>query len=148
MDTGIEGFSENALKILKARYFKKDENGDLIETKPSQLFKRVSKYIANAEKSKADKKFWENKFYKAMMDRDFMPNSPTLTGAGRGLCLSACFVLPVEDSLEKIFETVKNAALVHKEGFFPHPASRQFCQEDPGHCLGACIFFKSHRCRH
>lgn len=116
MDTGIEGFSENALKILKARYFKKDENGELIETRPSQLFKRVSKYIAGAEKSKADKKFWENKFYKAMMDRDFMPNSPTLTGAGRGLCLSACFVLPVEDSLEKIFETVKNAALVHKEG--------------------------------
>lgn len=116
MDTGIEGFSENALKILNARYFKKDENGELIETKPSQLFKRVSKYIANAEKSKADKKYWENKFYKAMMDRDFMPNSPTLTGAGRGLCLSACFVLPVEDSLEKIFETVKNAALVHKEG--------------------------------
>jgi ribonucleoside-diphosphate reductase alpha chain len=116
MDTAIEGFSENALKILKARYFKKDEKGELIETKPSQLFKRVSKYIAGAEQSKADKKYWENKFYKAMMDRDFMPNSPTLTGAGRGLCLSACFVLPVEDSLEKIFETVKNAALVHKEG--------------------------------
>lgn len=116
MDTGIEGFSENALKILRARYFKKDENGELVETKPSQLFKRVSKYIAGAEKSQADKKYWENQFYKAMMDRDFMPNSPTLTGAGRGLCLSACFVLPVEDSLEEIFETVKNAALVHKEG--------------------------------
>ena len=116
MDTGVEGFGENALKILKARYFKKDENGELVETKPSQLFKRVAKYIAGAEKSQADKKYWENQFYKAMMDRDFMPNSPTLTGAGRGLCLSACFVLPVEDSLEEIFETVKNAALVHKEG--------------------------------
>ncbi|UCH94004.1 MAG: adenosylcobalamin-dependent ribonucleoside-diphosphate reductase [Candidatus Aminicenantes bacterium] len=116
MDTEIEGFSENALKILKARYFKKDEKGKLIETKPSQLFKRVAKYIAGAEKNKADKKHWEERFFKAMMDRDFMPNSPTLTGAGRGLCLSACFVLPVEDSLEKIFETVKNAALVHKEG--------------------------------
>ena len=116
MDTEIEGFSENALKILKARYFKKDENGELVETKPSQLFKRVAKYIVGAEKSQADKKYWENRFYKAMMDRDFIPNSPTLTGAGRGLCLSACFVLPVEDSLELIFETVKNAALVHKEG--------------------------------
>jgi len=116
MDTEIEGFSENALKILKARYFKKDENGELVETKPSQLFKRVAKYIAGAENSKVDKEYWENQFYKAMMGRDFMPNSPTLTGAGRGLCLSACFVLPVEDSLEKIFETVKHAALVHKEG--------------------------------
>ncbi len=116
MDTEIEGFSENALKILKARYFKKDENGELVETKPSQLFKRVAKYIAGAENSKADKEYWGNQFYKAMMERDFMPNSPTLTGAGRGLCLSACFVLPVEDSLEEIFETVKHAALVHKEG--------------------------------
>jgi ribonucleoside-diphosphate reductase alpha chain len=112
----IEGFSENALTILKARYFKKNGDGVLIETKPSDIFKRVSNYVANAEKTKEDKKLWEERFFKAMMDRDFMPNSPTLTGAGRGLCLSACFVLPVEDSLEDIFETVKNAALVHKEG--------------------------------
>ncbi|MCP4154421.1 MAG: adenosylcobalamin-dependent ribonucleoside-diphosphate reductase [bacterium] len=112
----MEGFSENALTILKARYFKKNAKGELIENKPSELFKRVSEYIVNAEKDKKDKKHWEKKFYDAMIKRDFMPNSPTLTGAGRGLCLSACFVLPVEDSLEKIFETVKNAALVHKEG--------------------------------
>jgi len=115
MDTAIEGFSENALKILRARYFKKDENGELIEKKPSDIFKRVAKYIASAEKKGAREK-WENRYFQAMMARDFMPNSPTLTGADRGLCLSACFVLPVEDSLEKIFETVKNAALVHKEG--------------------------------
>lgn len=112
----MENFSENALKILKARYFKKKADGTLLEKKPSDLFKRVSKYVANAEKSEEDKKIWEKKFFDVMMKRDFMPNSPTLTGADRGMCLSACFVLPIEDTLENIFETVKNAALVHKEG--------------------------------
>lgn len=112
----MEGFSENALKILKARYFKKNENGELIEKKPSGLFRRVSKYIARAEKSETEKKQWEKVFFEAMMQRDFMPNSPTLTGADRNMCLSACFVLPIKDSLDEIFQTVKDAALVHKEG--------------------------------
>jgi len=112
----MENFSENALKILRARYFKKNANGELIEKKPSDLFNRVSKYIAKAENNENDKKIWEEKFFTAMMKKDFMPNSPTLTGADRGMCLSACFVLPIKDSLEQIFETVKNAALVHKEG--------------------------------
>ncbi len=112
----MEGFSENAIKILNARYFRKDEQGKLIEKKPSDLFRRVSKYVAQNEKTEADVKFWQEKFFQLMMQRDFMPNSPTLTGAGRDMCLSACFVLPIEDSLEGIFETVKNAALVHKEG--------------------------------
>ena len=112
----MEGFTENALKILKARYFKKNEKGELIETKPSDLFRRVSRYIAKFEKEEKDRKIWEEKFFESMMRKDFMPNSPTLTGADRGLCLSACFVLPIEDCLEGIFETVKNAALVHKEG--------------------------------
>lgn len=112
----MEGFSENALKILRARYFKKNEKGDLIEKKPSALFKRVSHFIADVEKTKEEKKKWEETFFNEMMNRNFLPNSPTLTGAGRGMCLSACFVLPIEDSLEGIFETVKNAALVHKEG--------------------------------
>jgi ribonucleoside-diphosphate reductase alpha chain len=112
----MEGFSDNALKILKARYLKKNENGELIERKPSDLFKRVSKYIARAEKSEAEKKQWEKKFFEVMMQRDFMPNSPTLTGSDRNMCLSACFVLPIKDSLDEIFQTVKDAALVHKEG--------------------------------
>ncbi len=112
----MEGFNENALKILKARYYKKKNNGDLIEKKPSDLFGRVSNFIANAEKTDELKKKWEKIFYTAMMNRDFMPNSPTMTGAGRDMCLSACFVLPIEDSLDNIFATVKNAALVHKEG--------------------------------
>lgn len=110
------GFSENALKILKARYFMKDENGNLIDKEPADLFWRVARYIASAEKTKKEQEKWAEIFFKIMMARDFMPNSPTLTGAGRDMCLSACFVLPIEDSLESIFETVKNAALVHKEG--------------------------------
>jgi ribonucleoside-diphosphate reductase alpha chain len=112
----MENFTENALKILKARYFKKDEKGALLESKPSELFRRVSRFVARAEKSEAERKAWEEKFFQAMMRKDFMPNSPTLTGAERQMCLSACFVLPIEDSLDGIFETVKNAALVHKEG--------------------------------
>lgn len=111
-----EGFSPNALKILKTRYFMKNEKGELIDKKPSDLFRRVADYIASAEKTPAERKKWADKFFEMMMRRDFLPNSPTLTGAGRDMCLSACFVLPIEDSMESIFETVKNAALVHKEG--------------------------------
>ncbi len=111
-----EGFTPNAIKILKTRYFMKNEKGELIDKKPSDLFLRVAEYIASAEKTPAERKKWAEKFFEVMMARDFLPNSPTLTGAGRDMCLSACFVLPIEDSMESIFETVKNAALVHKEG--------------------------------
>jgi ribonucleoside-diphosphate reductase alpha chain len=111
----VEGFSTNAMKILRARYFMRNTEGGFLDKAPSDLFRRVSEYIASAERSD-DKALWQDKFFKIMMDRDFLPNSPTLTGAGRDMCLSACFVLPIEDSMESIFETVKNAALVHKEG--------------------------------
>jgi ribonucleoside-diphosphate reductase alpha chain len=110
------GFSENALKILKARYFLKDEKGELVDKTPADLFRRVAGHIASAEKTKSARKAYAEEFFRLMNNRDFLPNSPTLTGAGRGMCLSACFVLPIEDSLDSIFETVKNAALVHKEG--------------------------------
>ncbi len=111
-----EGFSPNAMKILRTRYFMKNEKGEFIDKKPSDLFRRVADYIASAEKTKEEQKEWADRFFEAMMARDFMPNSPTLTGAGRDMCLSACFVLPIEDSMESIFDAVKNAALVHKEG--------------------------------
>jgi len=110
------GFSENALKILRARYFLKDEKGELVDKTPEDLFRRVAAYVASAEKTKADRARYAQAFLGLMTARDFLPNSPTLTGAGRGMCLSACFVLPIEDSLDAIFETVKDAALVHKEG--------------------------------
>jgi len=115
MNTG-EGFSENALRILKARYFKTDKDGNFIDKSPSDLFLRVADYIASAENSGKDREHWKKRFFDVMMARDFLPNSPTLTGAGRGMCLSACFVLPITDSMDSIFETVKNTALVHKEG--------------------------------
>jgi ribonucleoside-diphosphate reductase alpha chain len=110
------GFTDNALKILKARYFLKDDKGGFLDKSPEDLFRRVADYVATAEKGKADRRKYAQAFLQIMADRDFLPNSPTLTGAGRGMCLSACFVLPIEDSLDHIFETVKNAALVHKEG--------------------------------
>ncbi len=115
MKTG-EGFSENALRILKARYFMIDKDGHFIDKVPSDLFSRVAEYIASAEQSENEREIWKERFLDVMMARDFLPNSPTLTGAGRGMCLSACFVLPIVDSMDSIFETVKNTALVHKEG--------------------------------
>ncbi|MCP5046849.1 MAG: adenosylcobalamin-dependent ribonucleoside-diphosphate reductase [bacterium] len=112
----MEGFTENALKILKKKNIKKNGKGELIEKTPTDIFRRVARYVASVEKTDNVRKKYEEEFFKSMIQRDFMPNSPTLTGADRGLCLSACFVLPVKDSLEDIFETVKHAAMVHKEG--------------------------------
>ena len=110
------GFSQNAMRILKARYFIKSEDGEFLDESPSDLFSRVARHIASAEETTNEQKKWENRFFKLMMARDFMPNSPTLTGSGRDMCLSACFVLPIEDSMDSIFQTVMNTALVHKEG--------------------------------
>lgn len=116
----VLNLSENAIKVLEKRYLKRDKDGNCTET-PADMFKRVASSIANADlkygKSQAQANELANKFYKAITDLYFMPNSPTLMNAGRELGqLSACFVLPVEDSLEGIFETVKNTALIHKSG--------------------------------
>jgi len=111
--------TENATKVLERRYFRKDEKGNILET-PSDMFRRVAKNIAQADlfyDKKADIKKTENEFYFAMSNLEFLPNSPTLMNAGRDLQqLSACFVLPIEDSMEGIFETLKSAALIHKSG--------------------------------
>jgi ribonucleoside-diphosphate reductase alpha chain len=109
--------TENALKILRARYLFKDENGDVIET-PEKMFERVSKTVALAESLyKGNTVEWEEKFYALMTDLKFLPNSPTLMNAGKDMGqLAACFVLPVGDSMNSIFDTLKNAALILQSG--------------------------------
>ena len=111
--------SDNARTVLEKRYLKKDDNGCVIEA-PEDLFFRVADNIASAEKlfnPDANTELWTEKFYNFMADLDFLPNSPTLMNAGRELQqLSACFVLPVGDSMEEIFTSVKNTALIHKSG--------------------------------
>ncbi|MCG0278628.1 MAG: vitamin B12-dependent ribonucleotide reductase [Thermanaeromonas sp.] len=113
--------TRNARLILEKRYLRK-ENGVPVET-PEEMFMRVAKAIALAEKklnprlSEDKLEEYTNRFYNLMTSLDFLPNSPTLMNAGRELGqLSACFVLPVEDSMEAIFTALKDAALIHKSG--------------------------------
>lgn len=116
--SGIK-LSDNALRVLERRYLTKDGEGRVIET-PQELFRRVARHIASAELTynpKADVSLYEEAFYQLMKSLEFLPNSPTLMNAGHELGqLSACFVLPIEDSMESIFDAVKYTALIHKSG--------------------------------
>lgn len=113
------GLSVNSMEVLKRRYLLKDDAQNIIET-PAELFKRVSRSVASAEKNfgwHAPKKKIEEDFYTMMRDLDFLPNSPTLMNAGTELGqLSACFVIPVADSIDGIFESLKEMARIHQTG--------------------------------
>ena len=117
--------TENAIAVLKKRYLKKNEKGEAIE-EPIDMFRRVASNIAEGEYrfaggagEEANKLYEESreKFLSMMLSRKFMPNSPTLMNAGREMQqLSACFVLPVEDSIDGIYDTLKHQAIIHKSG--------------------------------
>ena len=111
--------SENARAVLERRYLIRDEHGEAVET-VDELFHRVADAVAAADvrfDPQADVADTAQSFYRMMTELDFLPNSPTLMNAGRPLGqLSACFVLPVADSMEDIFDAIKNAALIHKSG--------------------------------
>ncbi|NBB83662.1 MAG: hypothetical protein GVY28_09685 [Alphaproteobacteria bacterium] len=111
--------SENARTVLERRYLRKDAQGEPLET-PARMFRRVARHVASAERSYGGgerAREMEEAFYRITTEFEFLPNSPTLMNAGRRLGqLAACFVLPVEDSMEGIFDSLKNAALIHKSG--------------------------------
>jgi len=111
--------SDNAIRVLEARYLRRDANRRIIES-PEEMFRRVASSIASAEErfgGASERKEWEEEFFSALASLDFLPNSPTLMNAGTPLSqLSACFVLPMHDSMEEIFDSLKLMALVQQTG--------------------------------
>ena len=111
--------SQNALVVLERRYLRKDRRGRAVES-PEELFQRVAHSVAAADKKfdpEADVRKTEKTFFKLMAGSAFLPNSPTLMNAGRRLGqLAACFVLPIDDSIDSIFEALKHTAIIHKSG--------------------------------
>ncbi|WP_298435756.1 adenosylcobalamin-dependent ribonucleoside-diphosphate reductase [Geobacter sp.] len=107
----------NALKVLHARYLLKDADGRVVET-PAEMFARIARTVAAAESLYGgDPRRWEERFFDLLSDLRFLPNSPTIMNAGKPSGqLAACFVLPVEDSMQSIFDTLKNAALILQSG--------------------------------
>jgi hypothetical protein len=143
----------NARKVLEARYLKKNEAGTCTE-KPPALFRRVARTIADAEleygANEGDRTKWEERYYKLMTSGAFMPNSPTLMNAGREMgMLSACFVLPVKDSIVDIFNSIKHTALIQKAGggtgfaFDELRPTGDFIQSSGGTTSGPITFWKA-----
>src|SRR3972149_9783110 len=116
----MANLSKNATKVLEKRYLLKDEKGKIIET-PLEMFKRVAKHLAKAEDyyqtPKTHKEKIKNAFFEIMANLEYLPNSPTFSGAGTRVGqLSACFVLPIEDDMESILKTRMQMGMVHKSG--------------------------------
>src|SRR5690606_25802584 len=111
--------TENARRVLEARYLRRDAERRISET-PEQLFERVARAVAHAELllgNAAQAAHWEAEFHALMTRLEFLPNTPTLMNAGTPLGqLAACFVLPVGDSMEEIFEALKQMALIQRTG--------------------------------
>lgn len=109
----------NVRRVLEARYLRRDEEGEICET-PGQLFRRTARGVAHAElllHGPDEQERWEERFLEVLTRLDFLPDSPTLMNAGtRPGQLSGCFVLPVPDSMEGIFEGLKQMALVQRTG--------------------------------
>lgn len=112
--------SPNALTVLTKRYLLRDSSTGLVIETPSDMFRRVAHHVAQAELNygtQTDVDYWEEQFFQIMSDLEFLPNTPTLINAGKNnMCLSACFSLPVFDSMESIMDTAKLSAMVQKSG--------------------------------
>lgn len=114
----MKKLSKNALTVLERRYLKKDETGKVIET-PQNMFSRVAVAVAQADLLYEEKNIinTQDKFFDVMSDLNFLPSSPILMNAGREIGqLSACFVLPIEDSIDSIYDAIKQAAIIHQSG--------------------------------
>lgn len=107
----------SAVEVLRARYLKKDEHGHVVET-PAEMFRRVASHVADVERRYGgDSDATAGAFYQALARLEFLPNSPALMNAGTRLGqLAACFVLPIDDSLDAIFTSLRDAALIHQTG--------------------------------
>ena len=110
-------YADSTIEILKSRYYLRDNKGELIENAPEQMFRRVAHNIAQAEITAELRSYWEEKFFNAMNNQLFMPNTPSLMNAGTGKCLSACSVLGrIPDTLEGIYEYISKSAKLTKFG--------------------------------
>ncbi|GAQ95590.1 ribonucleoside-diphosphate reductase alpha chain [Thermodesulfovibrio aggregans] len=110
-------FTDRAKTVLEIRYLLKNEKGEVVET-PDEMFQRVANYVASAEELYGENPSeWSEKFYELTSSLRFLPNSPALMNAGKPKAqLAACFVLPIDDSIESIFKTLMNAALILQSG--------------------------------
>ena len=147
---GGKKLSLNSLRVLKERYLLRDRDGNVVET-PEEMFRRVARAVAQTERQykKTDEKDIAEQFFQMMAHLDFLPNSPTLMNAGTSIQqLSACFVLPVKDSIQDIYETLKHAMLIQKTaggtGFnFSHVRPRySLVQSTKGHASGPVSFLR------